>query len=108
MTASWGPQRSGRVAQRAHPQMRKRATEVATTQMGRMGAEDPAGISGLTSGLAGADQAVPVRVPQLSIAPLRMQLGTSLSVRCLDQRGQVGGELGLNLHVAHPVLEIPV
>ena len=28
--------------------MRKRATEVATTQMGRMGAEDPVGISGRT------------------------------------------------------------
>src|SRR6202162_947722 len=28
--------------------MRKRATEVATTQMGRMGAEDPVGISGST------------------------------------------------------------
>jgi hypothetical protein len=26
--------------------MRERATQVATTQMGRMGAEDPAGISG--------------------------------------------------------------
>jgi hypothetical protein len=28
--------------------MRERATQVATTQMGRMGAEDPAGISGGT------------------------------------------------------------
>jgi hypothetical protein len=28
--------------------MRKRATQVATTQMGRMGAEDPVGISGRT------------------------------------------------------------
>ena len=28
--------------------MRKRATEAATTQMGRMGAEDPVGISGRT------------------------------------------------------------
>jgi hypothetical protein len=32
------------VAQRAHPWMRKRATQVATTQMGRMGAEDPSTI----------------------------------------------------------------
>jgi hypothetical protein len=29
--------------------MRKRATEVATTQMGRMGADGPVGISGFTS-----------------------------------------------------------
>ena len=29
--------------------MRKRATEAATTQMGRMGAEDPVGISGSAS-----------------------------------------------------------
>ena len=28
--------------------MRKRATEAETTQMGRMGAEDPVGISGRT------------------------------------------------------------
>src|SRR5665213_1913425 len=37
--------RRGRVAERAHPWMRKGATEVATTQMGRLGAEDPVGIS---------------------------------------------------------------
>jgi len=33
------------VSQRAHQWMRKRETEVATTQMGRMGAEAPVGIS---------------------------------------------------------------
>ena len=40
-----GTQWTRRVAQRAHPWMRKRATQVATTQMGRMGAEDPVGIA---------------------------------------------------------------
>ena len=54
MAPPWGPQGSGRVAQRAHPWMRKRATQVATTQMGRMGAEDPAGISGPTPSLVAA------------------------------------------------------
>ena len=41
--------RRGRAPERAHPSMRERGAKVATTQMGRMGAEDPAGISGCTS-----------------------------------------------------------
>ena len=36
--------RRGRASQRTHPLMRKREAEAATTQMGRMGAEDPTAI----------------------------------------------------------------
>src|SRR5260370_16799911 len=38
--------RRGRAPERAHPSMRKRGAEAATTQMGRMGPEDPARDSG--------------------------------------------------------------
>ena len=41
--------RRGRASQRAHPSMRKREAQAATTQMGRLGAEDPSRASGRAS-----------------------------------------------------------
>src|SRR5437660_797243 len=55
-----------------------------------------------------SDQGVPVRVPQLSLPPLRVQLDPGLPLRRLDHLCQLGGKLRSDAHVAHPVLVAPV
>src|SRR5260370_17498628 len=56
----------------------------------------------------GPDQAVPVRVPQLAIAALGMELDPGLALGLFDQLRQLRGQLGADALVAHPLLVVPV
>src|SRR5258708_28438360 len=56
----------------------------------------------------GADEAVPVRVPQLAVAALGVQLRARLPFGRLDDRGELRRELGFDLLVLHPAFEVPV
>src|SRR5450759_4866177 len=58
--------------------------------------------------LVGADEAVPVSVPQLSLPPLRVQLCQRVALRRLDDAGQLAGEGRVDRHVAHPFVVVPI
>src|ERR1700730_5133656 len=58
--------------------------------------------------LVGADQAVPVRVPELPVAPLWVQLRQRLALRALDHARQLAGQRRVDRHGAHPFVVVPI
>src|SRR6266576_2325709 len=56
----------------------------------------------------GSDERVPVRVEELAVPPLRVKLLAGYPLGRLDDRGKLGGHLGTDRHVAHPLLVVPV